>query len=144
MSQGNTAKTERDHFQELLNKYIQEFVKLELEPKFNGLITLVKTVEQSGDVQVFENARFERVCREFAQNYKNILAEINSSSLQAFSNFKLGAHILHVTLKQLVDYYQQFLKQWNKKFPPNTLTQNQPVPMQQLLSEIKTKYKSDF
>jgi vacuolar protein sorting-associated protein 52 len=119
-------------------------VKLELEPKFNGLLTIVKTVEQSGDVEVFDAARFERVCRDFGQNYKSVLAEINSATLQQFSNFKLGAHILNVVLKQLVTYYQQFLKQWSQKFPSNTLTQNQPVPVQQLLAEIKTKYKSGF
>ena len=72
------------------------------------------------------------------------MADINNSTLQSFTNFKNGTTVLHTVLKQLVYYYQTFLVYWEKRFPPNARLHVQPVPIQQLVLEIKSKYKSNF
>jgi hypothetical protein len=151
-----------------LDSKILEFVSEEISPHFSHLVNFVEELEKLNDTDAVESGilpserldldisvsdidctnknvgRFEKIAKDFAQNWKNALGLINASTMQSFSNFKIGTLVLNTILKRIVVQYQAFLMFWEKKFPPNARLSVQPVMIHQLVVEIKSKYKSNF
>lgn len=146
--QFSSVTSEKRYFDELLSSRISEYVDDEMRPYFTPLIVFVDEVQQKAEsnpnLDNVDQVRFEKVAKDFASNWRSALAELHQNSLQNFSNFKIGSLILNEILKQVVGYYQMFTVYWDKKFPPNAKPAVQPVLLQQIVLEIKSKYKSNF
>lgn len=147
-----------------------EFIDEELQPHFGQLITLVREVERAGGVEcdvvsTMDAGRLERIAKDFAQVHRQALsgmscatgendyvdsmnvrtpnADINSATLQSFSNFNRGTQILHTLLSELYTAYRVFIECWERRFPSNVRVNVTPIPVSQLVAEIK-KYRSQF
>ncbi|CAG8622941.1 11481_t:CDS:10 [Paraglomus brasilianum] len=141
---GKSVEAEISHFQQLLNSKISGFVEEELEPHFGILISFVKQVEQTEDINSLPSERFEEVSTNFATTWRQSITSINASVIQHFANFKNGTMILHSVLGQLIIYYTKFHDLLEKRMLDDGLKfKQQPVGVQTIVAEVK-KYRTDF
>ncbi|RHZ76011.1 hypothetical protein Glove_208g104 [Diversispora epigaea] len=141
---GKSVEANINHFKELLNVKISEFVEEELNPYFGSLITIVKMFELEKDGSTIDPEFFDKVSADFASTWRQSLTSINTSVIQHFSNFKNGTTILHAVLGQLIIYYTRFCNALEEKMKDGTVRiGHQPVGVQSVMVEIK-KFRSNF
>lgn len=137
---GDLFDLEKIHFQELMQVKTSEYVELELDPHFGGLITFITSHEKSKVVDI-DAGKFEKVTSEFNGGWKNGINAINSSVIQLFPNFQNGARILHTVLTQLLIYYKRYLEMNEVRFDKASKRSVYPIGLQAVMVEIK-KFKS--
>ncbi|KAF7727175.1 hypothetical protein EC973_007950 [Apophysomyces ossiformis] len=129
--------SELDHVKQLLSIHISAFVDHQLTPYFGDIVKSVQQAEQAR--KEIDRGELVRICKHFAQTWRQSLTAINSSVVQYFSNFKNGTTVLHAVLGQLIVYYTKFLDLLEKR----NLSDIHPVDVQTLMVEIK-KFRSTF
>ena len=144
-----SIESERLYFQNKLEEKFVQYVDDQLLPKISLLVSFVVELEQLTDVSpdVIPNSRFEEIALFFNSNWRNILADINATTVQSFSNFRNGSMILHMGMKEIIFYYQRFIALWEKRYQMSMRGASVsviPVSVHELVTEIRTKYKSNF
>ncbi|CAG8435701.1 6209_t:CDS:10 [Diversispora eburnea] len=135
---GKAVEADINHFKELLNVKISEFVEEELNPYFGSLVAIVKMLEQEKDGSTIGSEFFDKVSTDFASTWRQSLTSINTSVIQHFSNFKNGTTILHAVLGQLIIYYTRFCNALEERMKDGTVRiGHQPVGVQSVMVEIK-------
>jgi hypothetical protein len=74
--------------------------------------------------------------------WKGALTELNTSILAAFSDFQLGAKVLHVALTQVLLRYKRFVTLFDAKFQRKR-SRVTPVGLQVVMMEMK-RFKTTF
>ncbi|KAI8615484.1 Sac2 family-domain-containing protein [Chytriomyces sp. MP71] len=127
---------EKAYFASSLETKTGEFVEEELKNAFGFLMEFVDRAELEKNLDTLDTGRFEAIASQFNNQWKQGIAQVNTSILQSFPNFQNGARILHAAFTLLLLFYKRFITVFEKRFVGKGRKVH-PVGLQTVLFEIK-------
>lgn len=128
-------------FEELLVSQRETFLEVELQDKFVGLVSFLRTAESATDESKIDHGSIDKIAEAFKRDWKKKIDAINSTILTSFANFKNGTEILKLLLAQLLLYYTRFVELMRKHTKASSSLKH-VVSTKDILNEIKSYSRS--